>query len=49
MRMKIREHTFKIDLMKGETAVIYPKGTSPDCVVVPQPEDVTKSHAWGLH
>ena len=47
--MIIRNATFRIELKRGESVVLHPKGTTPELVVRPQPEDVSTSHAWGLH
>ena len=47
--MIIRNATFRIELKRGESVVLHPKGRTPELVVRPQPEDVSTSHAWGLH
>lgn len=47
--MIIRNATFRIELKRGESVVLHPKGKTPELVVRPQPEDVSTSHAWGLH
>ena len=41
-----REHLFWIGLEKGESVVVFAKGTSPELVVEPEPEDVKTRMLW---
>lgn len=44
-----RDHLFKVNLGKGETAFIYSKISVPSFIIESQPENPETSHSWGLH
>lgn len=44
-----RDHLFKVNLGKGETAFIYSEELVPSFIIESQPENPVTSHSWGLH
>ena len=42
---QLGEHTYQVDLQKGEEMLVYPEGTSPDLII--HPIQNTSIHCFG--
>ena len=45
----LEDNVVKVDLRKGEEAVIYSAGTEPDFTIAPLPVEIEKRNAYGLN